>query len=204
MANRMKAAKFVNLLNRNGLLEELTSDGREFTVVAPTDSAFDKLPPKIISALSSDPKKLRSLSDYHIIPGFVNTSTLNDDELLQTLSGKEIRYNKQPDSETQTLSGAPIVQEAVHGNIMLITVDNTMFPPQGTIYAVISKSPILKTLADLIRKANLHEQLNQPGSYTIFAPKDEAFRQLDPETINRLRRDQKASKGKEKFALILF
>jgi uncharacterized surface protein with fasciclin (FAS1) repeats len=43
-----------------------------------------------------------------------------------------------------------------------------------------------KTLASLLGKANLVEQLKHPGPYTVFAPTDEAFAKVPKETMDAL------------------
>ncbi|CAG2115620.1 unnamed protein product, partial [Medioppia subpectinata] len=72
-AQSLGIRRFTNWLNKSGLLDELIKDGREYTVIVPTDRAVGKLPLKIQSILNSEPSRLTSLLEYHIIPGFVDT-----------------------------------------------------------------------------------------------------------------------------------
>jgi uncharacterized surface protein with fasciclin (FAS1) repeats len=53
-----------------GLVETLNSKG-PFTVFAPTNAAFDKLPPGTVDALLKDPAKLKAILTYHVVPGQV-------------------------------------------------------------------------------------------------------------------------------------
>ena len=53
-----------------GLVETLQGPG-PFTVFAPTDAAFAKLPAGTIDALLSDKTKLASILTYHVVPGKV-------------------------------------------------------------------------------------------------------------------------------------
>ena len=53
-----------------GLVETLQSDG-PFTVFAPTDDAFAKLPEGTVEALIANPDKLRQILLYHVVPGKV-------------------------------------------------------------------------------------------------------------------------------------
>jgi uncharacterized surface protein with fasciclin (FAS1) repeats len=53
-----------------GLVETLQGDG-PFTVFAPTDAAFAKLPAGTVEALLADPAALRSVLLYHVVPGRV-------------------------------------------------------------------------------------------------------------------------------------
>lgn len=55
-----------------------------FTVFAPTDEAFAKLPPGTVEALLNDIPKLTSILTYHVVPGAVKAET------VVTLSGKSV------------------------------------------------------------------------------------------------------------------
>ena len=57
----LKAADLVGALKGKG----------PFTVFAPTDAAFAKLPPGTVDALLKDPKKLASILTYHVVSGKV-------------------------------------------------------------------------------------------------------------------------------------
>ncbi len=53
-----------------GLVETLNSKG-PFTVFAPTNAAFDKLPPGTVDSLLKDPAKLKAILTYHVVPAQV-------------------------------------------------------------------------------------------------------------------------------------
>src|SRR5688572_32507306 len=53
-----------------GLTETLKGEG-PFTVFAPTDEAFDKLPEGTLDALLKDKEKLAAILTYHVVPGKV-------------------------------------------------------------------------------------------------------------------------------------
>jgi uncharacterized surface protein with fasciclin (FAS1) repeats len=57
-------------LTAAGLIETLKGPG-PFTVFAPTDAAFAKLPPAALKALLADKAKLTAVLTYHVVPGTV-------------------------------------------------------------------------------------------------------------------------------------
>ena len=57
-------------LTAAGLIETLKGPG-PFTVFAPTDAAFAKLPPAVLSGLLADKEKLTAVLTYHVVPGKV-------------------------------------------------------------------------------------------------------------------------------------
>jgi uncharacterized surface protein with fasciclin (FAS1) repeats len=63
----------------------LTSKG-PFTVFAPTDEAFQKLPPGALDALLKDTAKLKAVLSYHVVAGHVEAKEAKSGELA-TLQG---------------------------------------------------------------------------------------------------------------------
>lgn len=61
-----------------------------------------------------------------------------------------------------------------------------MIPPVGHIMDVLDSKPRFSTLAMLLRQSGLSETLNGPGDFTLFAPTNEAFDNLDKYTLNCL------------------
>lgn len=60
--------------------------------------------------------------------------------------------------------------------------------PAGTLTAVASGNPAFSTLTAALTAAGLTEALAQPGAFTVFAPTNEAFSALPPETLQALLR----------------
>ena len=58
-----------SLLQKAGLVDTLATGG-PFTVFAPTDAAFAKVPKATLDALAADPAKLKSVLLYHVVAGF--------------------------------------------------------------------------------------------------------------------------------------
>ena len=73
------------LLALAGLQELLRSEG-DYTLFAPTDEAFDNLPPGALQSLESDPAELRAVLEYHILGVGRELSQLRNGK-LQTLQG---------------------------------------------------------------------------------------------------------------------
>jgi len=68
-----------------GLTDKLTGKG-PFTVFAPTDEAFKKLPPGALEALLKDSAKLKAVLSYHVVAGHVLAKDVKSGEVM-TLQG---------------------------------------------------------------------------------------------------------------------
>ena len=74
-----------------GLVETLQSKG-PFTVFAPTNSAFGKLPAGTVDTLVKPENKatLTKILTYHVVPGKLEASSLTDGKKLKTAEGEEL------------------------------------------------------------------------------------------------------------------
>ena len=78
-------------LTEAGLIETLKGKG-PFTVFAPTDEAFAKIPKKDLDALLKDKKKLTAVLTYHVVPGKVSAADvvkMKDGSKVKTVEGRE-------------------------------------------------------------------------------------------------------------------
>jgi uncharacterized surface protein with fasciclin (FAS1) repeats len=72
-----------------GLVETLQSEG-PFTVFAPTDEAFSKLPAGTVDSLLADPDALREVLLYHVVPGKVLAADVVELKSAMTAQGSQI------------------------------------------------------------------------------------------------------------------
>lgn len=79
-------------VNTAGLEDDLRSSG-PFTVFAPTNEAFAKLPKGSVEALLEDKEKLISVLKYHVVPGKLMISAFKLPKSLETLQGQKIRVD---------------------------------------------------------------------------------------------------------------
>jgi len=71
------------------LVEVLSGPG-PFTVFAPTDDAFDKLPEGTIAKLLENKDKLKAILTYHVVPGKVMASDVVNLKSAKTVNGQQI------------------------------------------------------------------------------------------------------------------
>lgn len=82
----------VTAVKAAGLVDTLKSPG-PFTVFAPTDEAFAKLPAGTLDMLLKDIPKLKSILTYHVVEGKFMTSDLAEHKYLQALQGGELKID---------------------------------------------------------------------------------------------------------------
>ena len=88
----VEAGSFTTLakaLEAAGLVETLANGG-PFTVFAPTDEAFAKLPEGTLEALLNDTERLTAILTYHVVPGEVTSAEVVNLDAAPTVNGQEI------------------------------------------------------------------------------------------------------------------
>ena len=84
--------KLAEAVKAAGLVDTLKGPG-PFTVFAPTDEAFNKVPKADMDMLMKDPVKLKEVLTFHVVEGKMMASDLKEHEYLQALSGGELRID---------------------------------------------------------------------------------------------------------------
>lgn len=117
----------VTALGRADLVETLNSEG-PFTVFAPTDAAFEALPPGLLDALLLPENKdtLVKILTYHVVPGDLMSSFIVDGELA-TVEGQNVTLSTM---DGVTVNGAQIIQaDVVASNGVIHAIDAVLLPP---------------------------------------------------------------------------
>ena len=84
--------KLADALKAAGLVDTLKGPG-PFTVFAPTDEAFNKIPKADMDMLMRDPMKLKDVLTFHVVEGKMMAADLKEHEYLQALNGGELRID---------------------------------------------------------------------------------------------------------------
>ena len=80
----------LKLAKQAGLAGTLAGKG-PFTVFAPTDAAFAKVPKATLAALANDRTKLRAVLFYHVLKGKITAAKLVKMHSVQTLNGQSLK-----------------------------------------------------------------------------------------------------------------
>jgi uncharacterized surface protein with fasciclin (FAS1) repeats len=82
----------VTAVKAAGLVETLKSPG-PFTVFAPTDDAFAKLPKGTVESLLADIPRLKSILTYHVVAGRVMAADVAKLKSAKTVQGQDVKID---------------------------------------------------------------------------------------------------------------
>jgi uncharacterized surface protein with fasciclin (FAS1) repeats len=114
-------------LTQAGLVETLRGDG-PFTVFAPTDAAFSKIPAEQLEEILADKETLTAILTYHVVPGKVMAADVGNIESAATVQGQELTIST--DSGVM-VDSAMVVQADIEASNGVIHVIDTVLLPKS-------------------------------------------------------------------------
>ncbi|NJC98077.1 MAG: fasciclin domain-containing protein [Anaerolineae bacterium] len=174
------------------LVDTLKGEG-PFTVFAPTDDAFAKLPAGTIDELIK-PENKQQLTDillYHVVSGKVMASDVVGLSSAPTVLGKDVAI-KVENGNVFINDAQVIITDIETSNGVIHVIDSVLLPPAeeaaapGTIVDIAAGDGRFSTLVAAVSAAGLVEALSGEGPFTVFAPTNDAFAALPAGTLDSL------------------
>jgi transforming growth factor-beta-induced protein len=190
LAAALQAADLVGALKGEG----------PFTVFAPTDVAFAKLPKGTVETLLK-PENKQQLIDvltYHVVEGRVPAEKVVKLNGAKTLNGQQVDI-KVTNGQVTVDEAKVVKTDIVCDNGIIHVIDQVILPASDDIPATAIKAGNFNTLVAAVKAADLVEALSGKGPFTVFAPTDEAFAKLPAGTVETLLKPE----NKAKLAAIL-
>lgn len=188
----VKAGSFktlVKAVQAAGLVETLKGDG-PFTVFAPTDAAFAKVPAETLKALLADKAALTNVLTYHVAAGALPASKATALSWADMANGQAARIRTEDGSAF--IDGAKIIKTDIHTSNGIIHVIDAVILPRKDLVGTAVAAGQFKTLVAAVQAAGLAETLTEKGPFTVFAPTEAAFAKLPAGTVPSLLKDKSA------------
>ncbi|CAE7578018.1 unnamed protein product [Symbiodinium necroappetens] len=181
-------------LKAAGLVDALKGDG-PFTVFAPTDDAFAKLPAGTVESLLKPENKdqLVSILTYHVVPANVMAKDVVKLNTATTLNGQ--RADIEVRNGNVFVDNAQVIKtDIAASNGTIHVIDSVILPESSNVVETAQSAGTFNTLIAAAKAAGLADFLMNEGPITVFAPTDEAFAKLPTGTVESLLKPE--NKGK--------
>jgi len=184
------------------IAETLSNESLELTLFAPDDNAFAQIDQKFLANILTTEwtNHLVCFLTSHVLTSRVLSANIEGKFDAETFGGEKITVEKKEDGiqdgvilvddvqvtlpdivatngVVHSISSRPILPSCVEGSILNEVLDNPFK------YAI---------LADLVKKADLTDALENGSPLSLFAPDNSAFRKLDSNTLDFLKKDKDA------------
>jgi transforming growth factor-beta-induced protein len=168
------------------LVDALRGDG-PFTVFAPTDDAFARLPAGTVDSLlrPENRAKLQAILLYHVVPGKVEAAEVIRRSGATSLNGQRIPFSTDGSVvriDTSKVAAADIMCS----NGVIHVIDSVILPATDDIVTLADSTGSFSTLLAAAKAAGLVDALKSSGPITVFAPTDDAFAKLPAGTVESL------------------
>ena len=174
-----------------GLVDTLKGAG-PFTVFAPTDEAFAKLPAGTVENLLK-PENLETLKNvllYHVVSGNVMAADVVtlDGKTADTVAGSAVNISVKDGKVFLNENVQVIITDIVTTNGVIHVIDTVLLPPAklADIVDTAVADGRFTTLVAAVQAAGLVDTLKGAGPFTVFAPTDDAFAKLPAGTVETL------------------
>ncbi len=119
LVTALKAAEYVDVLSNSG----------PFTVFAPTNEAFNKLPAGTVEGLLKPEAKsaLRNILEYHVFVGALKQEYLHDGQTLNQVNGDNVTVGLKDGKFT--VNGANLLATIPASNGIIYVIDAVLLPP---------------------------------------------------------------------------
>lgn len=162
-----------------------------FTLFAPTDAAFAKIPSETLGELLADPELLADILGYHVVIGEVPSSAVSNGQVVMA-NGEKAILQVNGDGGV-IIQGAGVIEtDFMASNGIIHVIDSVMLPPSGNenIVEAITAAGNFSTLLQAAADTGAAATLLGEGPFTLFAPSDEAFAALPEGTLEGLTNEE--------------
>jgi uncharacterized surface protein with fasciclin (FAS1) repeats len=119
LVTALKTAEYLDVLSNAG----------PFTVFAPTNAAFDKLPAGTVEGLLKPEKKddLRNILEYHVTTSSLKEEWLTDGMVIGMVNGNKVKVTKGADGKLK-INNANVIASVPASNGMVYVIDAVLLP----------------------------------------------------------------------------
>lgn len=173
----------LNLVEDLGLTQTLTEN--EFTLLAPTDAAFDNLPEGVSLDQLTEEQQIE-LIQHHLIEGSVTAAEISEQQDTESAQGELLLFENTGEEVTVNNRAEVVSGDIIATNGVIHAIDEVLMPSEvridlgiPNILDIAMDAEGNETLVAAIERAGLTTTFQFMGPFTTFAPNDEAFAEVD-------------------------
>ncbi|CAN0349277.1 unnamed protein product [Lampetra fluviatilis] len=162
-------------LRSAGMLETVGNGVGPYTVFAPTDEAFQKLPKEMLARILADTVALKALLQHHVVRVAQCSGALLGPVRHDSAEGSPLLLGCSPAGVT--VDGRAVVEQAdrVAANGVVHVINDVLLPDSAKSTLELIDDPEHTAFKDMFVQAGLKSSLRAGSAYTMLAPTNKAF-----------------------------
>lgn len=169
----------VAALQKANLVTTLSNSAANFTVFAPTNTAFRNAGITAATIAAFSPAEVTSvltpILTYHVVAAKVNASGVPVSDTVKTVNGKNLFASR--NANGVFVNGVKVVTADLNAsNGVVHVIGSVLIPPTKTIAQIVIDDPAnFSLLLTAVSRGGLAATLSGPGKFTVFAPVNSGF-----------------------------
>jgi len=157
-----------------GLTSLLENEGH-YTVFAPTNEAFEKIPSETLNRILGDPVALKDLLNYHILNHMQCAESIVTGTPMETLQGTVLEVGC--DGDQMTLNGKAVItkKDQLGTNGVVHYINELLIPDSAKTLLELAEGSVVTTATKMFVDAGLTSHLSGSEALTLLAPQNQAF-----------------------------
>ncbi|XP_060621305.2 transforming growth factor-beta-induced protein ig-h3 [Anolis sagrei] len=171
-----------------GLNSLLEKEG-QYTLLAPTNEAFEKIPQETLNRILRDPEALKDLLSNHILKSAMCAEAIIAGLSMETLEGNMLEIGCNGDE--LTLNGRPIIanKDVMATNGVIHFVNELLIPDSVKNLLELGRESDVSTSIELFQRAGLGSHLTGNERLTLLVPTNSYYKGRTPSADRNLLRD---------------
>jgi len=176
------------LIAESPAIEEQLRLPGQFTLLAPSDEAFTSM--EAAAALESGPC-IPAILKNHVLPNTICSAAVADPE-SRTLNmlQKYLKVQLSEDGKIQVDGANIVAKDIVATNGVIHVIDKPLIPTEAKKVLEVLEEQNLTTFIELLKLAEMMQEIELLKDSTIFAPSNEAFAKLEANYLEELKADK--------------
>ncbi|KAK5646943.1 hypothetical protein RI129_005407 [Pyrocoelia pectoralis] len=167
---------FHKVLKGSNLEKNIKPDGH-YTLFAPTNDAFGKLPPLMVEKLLNGDACTGTIIKHHIVAHTVCSSAIMGNATTHSVDGQLLNLQRTDDDVLLFEGKAKIIKTDIMGTNGVVHLIDTVVVPESALYISQSlKNENFTKFQALLDQVGLTDEIDSMKNVTVFAPSDEAFK----------------------------
>ncbi|XP_078475086.1 periostin-like [Lampetra planeri] len=155
------------------LMEELEQKG-SFTLLAPTNEAFERLPKDVLTRILGDPEALKAVINNHILESVQCSEAVLGNSVVDSREGSPTTLGCEGGEFRINGLSSVAQRDLVATNGVVHTIGDVLIPDSAKTVMELADSAGVTNFVDMFAEAGLMKSLKPGVDYTLLAPNNEA------------------------------